>query len=330
MPKIVLAMIAYRERYLAESIRDCLDKAANPEDLIFSVVSEQATEDLHPDLSFVPANQLVYRKYDLSEFRGITWSRKTAAEDLDIDYDYMLWTCGHNIYAPRWDEIVVTEHTKATSKFPKAIITSSGPEFEYEADGSITYVPRSGRTMNKYRPAISPDYVPGYGFPNSLQAEIPETDDVIQDAYMQWSWVFAPKEYVKDVPIEAEVGYHGEELYSTVIAWARGWRFFATPEVLYYHDTYKEYPGESGSRMDTKRPWIDLNQKAFWDHSDVALDRLNQLLSGELYKDVSKEAVLAFCSETGMNPEICKRRHDYHKLGLEKHAEGFRNVSPIL
>ena len=329
MPKILISMIAYRERYLAESVRDCLEKADSPEDLYFSIVSEQEHPTEHADLSFVPSGQITYKKYDLSEFRGIMWSRKKTT-DVDEDYDFILYTCGHNRFAPHWDSLVVREHSKATLEWPKAIITSSGPEFEYTKDEEISYTPRSGRTMNMYRPRIPNDYVPGYGFPNSLQQRIPDTEGVVKDAYMQWSWVFAPKQYVVDVPIDVEMGYHGEEISLTIISWARGWRFFATPKVLYYHDTYKEYPGELDSRMNTKRPWIDKNQKAFWAHSDLVMDRLNRLLSGNLYKDVPKELVLAYCEETGMNPAYCERIENYGDIGLQRHAEGFRTMDPII
>jgi hypothetical protein len=329
MPKILVSMIAYRERFLAESVRDCLEKAEFPENLHFSIVSEQEHDAEHADLSFVPGEQITYRRYDLSEFRGIMWSREKTT-DVDIDYDFILYTCGHNLFAPRWDSLVLEEYSKATLEWPKAMITSSGPEFEYTSDGSISYQPRSGMVENRYRPAIPGDYAPGYGFPNSLMENVPPTTGVVRDTYMQLSWVFAPRQYVLDVPIDVKMGYHGEEISLTVTSWARGWRFFATPKILYFHDTYKEYPGEKSSRMNTKRPWIDRNQKAFWAHSDIAMDRLNQLLSGNLYGDVTKEIVLSYCEETGMNPAYCERIENYQDIGMKRHAEGFRDVDPIL
>lgn len=330
MAKILVSMIAYRERYLAESVRDCVSKAANPQDLVFSIVSEQSKPELHADLSFLPTSQIVYRKYDLSEFRGIMWSRAKTT-DVDFEYDYILYTCGHNLFAQDWDLKVLDALKKAETKAEKALITSSGPEFEYNSDETLNFEPRSGRTVNKYRPRIPSDYVPGYGFPNSLQAELPNTEDVVEDAYMQWSFVFAPSNYVKEVPIDIKMGYHGEEIYLSVISWARGWKFFATPEILYYHDTYKQYPGEEApTRMNTHRPWIDLHQKSFWEHSDHALRRLNLLLSGELHDDVPLQKVLDFCKATGMSTEYCKKFEDYSNIGLERHAEGFRNMQPYL
>ena len=329
MPKILVSMIAYRERYLAESVKDCLEKADFPEDLYFSIVSEQSKEHQHADLSFLDQNKLKYRKYDLSEYRTIMWSRSKTT-DVDFYYDYILYTCGHNLYAQGWDSLVLDAINKAANKTEKPIITSSGPEFEYSSGGEISYEPRSGRTFNKYRPRIPKDYVPGYGFPNDHQAAVPSTEGVVEDVYMQWSWVFAPSTYVQEVPIDPEMGYHGEEIYLTVISWARGWRFYATPDILYYHDTYKEYPGEEKSRMISHRPWVDVNQKAFWEHSDVSMRRLNKLLSGNLYEDVTIEKILEYCDYSGLNPKYCTEFEDYSTIGLERHAEPTKTWEPYL
>ena len=322
-------MIAYRERNLAESVKDCLEKAEHPENLFFSIVSEQSLDSQHADLSFVSPEKIIYRKYDLSEYRSIMWSRHKTTE-VDFDYDYILYTCGHNLFAQGWDTLVLNAISSANKYSEKAIITSSGPEYEYTENGDITYEPRSGRTMNKYRPQIPSDFVPGYGFPNSLQAEVPTDVDIIEDVYMQWSWVFAPKQYVLEVPIDVEMGYHGEEIYLTVLSWCRGWRFFATPSVLYFHDTYKEYPGEDESRMISHRPWADVNQKAFWEHSDESMRRLNKLLSGSLYSDVTLNKVLEYCDYSGLNKEYCRPYDDYSKLGLERHAEPLKYRDPYL
>lgn len=329
MPKILVSMIAYREKFLAESVKDCLEKADNPDDLHFSIVSEQAKPEQHADLSFVPPNQLTYRRYDLSEYRTIMWSRNKTT-DVAINYDYILYTCGHNLYASGWDTLVIDSLKEAEEISSKAIITSSGPEFEFDSKGKISYSPRSGRTVNKYRPKIPADYVPGYGFPNEHQTTIPKNLSIVEDVYMQWSWVFAPKQYVEEVPIDPEMGYHGEEIYLTVVSWARGWRFFATSETLYFHDTYKEYPGESKSRMISHRPWVDVNQKAFWEHSDLAMRRLNSLLSGNLYEDVTIDKVLSYCEFSGLNKDYCKPFEDYSNLGLLRHAEQTKDWPPYL
>lgn len=328
--KILISMIAYREKNLHESVMDCLKKAKYPHRLHFSIVSEQESEDMHANLrKFLAKDKVVYRKYDLSEYRGVLWSRHKTTQ-VSPNYDYILYTCGHNLFAQNWDEIVLEEYAKAKTKSDKPIITVSGPEYEFTEDGKVTYDSRAGRFTNFYRPRINSDFVPGYGFP--AVEPVPDTDDVLEDCYWQGSWIFADSRYVEEVPIDPDMNYHGEEIYLTVQSWCRGWRFYATPKILYYHDTYKEYPGEELSRTITHRPWADKNKDAFWQQSDESMKKLNFLLSGKLkgvYGNISKEKVLEFCKETGMDPRWCEFNEDYDKLPLHRHGQDFRNREPI-
>jgi len=330
MTKILVSMIAYRERQLAESVRDCYEKAAKPGNLIFSIVSEQSKPELHADLSFIPEGQLVYRKYDLSKYRGVLWSRDKTTE-VSEEYDYILYTCGHNLFAEGWDTIVLEEYEKAKEINPKALLTVSGPEYEMNSDWSISYTSRAGRVKNSYRPFITEGYIPGHSFPGTQL--VPEDSSVHEDYYLQLSWVFAPKEFVDEVPLDPDMCYHGEEIYVTIQAWCRGWRFYSTPRILYYHNTYKEYPDEIHSRMTTHRPWSDMNKDAFWKQSDDSMLKLNLLLSGRLtgiYGDIPKESVEEYCKMSGMDHRICEYNPNYNNLGIPRHAEDFRLLEPII
>jgi hypothetical protein len=328
MSKILVSMIAYRERYLAESVRDCYEKSSNPENLIFSIVAEQSTESLHADLSFIPGSQLIYRKYDLSEYRGVLWSRAKTA-DVNIEYDYILYTCGHNLFVPNWDVVVIEEYGKALKKYPKPVITVSGPEYEMSAAGEVLYQSRAGRVTNYYRPQIDKEYIPGYGFP--LAEVVPDSNDVLEDFYWQGSWVFGPKAYVDEVPLNPNINYHAEEIYTTIQTWGRGWRLFSTPKVLYYHDTYKEYPGELLPRSTTHRPWSDMNKAAFWAQSEETLTELNLLLSGRLdgkFGGISPDIILDYCMASGMNARWCAYDPKYGILDLPRHGDYFIDKEP--
>jgi hypothetical protein len=318
-------MIAYREKNLARSVRSCYETADSPENLYFSVVAEQSIKSLHDDLSFIPPNQITYRKYDLSRYRGVLWSRSKTTE-VSFDYDYILYTCGHNLFVPGWDTLVLKEYKKAATKAEKALITVTGPSFHYESSETIV----QDAQINLYRPSLPASYVPGYGFPK--QIEVPVSEGLFEDTYIQFSWVFAPKKYVEEVPLDPDMNYHGEEIYATIQSWCRGWRFFSTSKIFYYHDTHKEYPGEDQPRMTTHRPWSDINKDAFWEQSDRSMVKLNSLLSGNLagkYGDISKKEVLEYCNFSGLNKTWCENNSEYDKLKYRRHAEDFRHRPPL-
>ena len=331
MSVILVSMIAYRERYIEESVRDCYDKSDRPEDLRFTVISEQSRDELHADLSFIPQHQLDFKKYDLSEFRGIVWSRGKTLET-ELYYDFVLYTCGHNRFAEHWDTDLMSEYSKARAITPKAVITASGPQFNYNPDETIA-LDLEERPVNRYRPEISKDYTPGYGFPNELQIDVPDTDEILEDCYIQFSWTFGPKEFAIEVPMDPDMGYHADEISTTIRSWAKGWRVYSSQKPLYLHDTHKMYPGEDTSRTISHRPWADLHKDAFWKQSDETMLRINKLMSGRLegpYGEVTKDQCLAFCEATGMNPRHCEPDYNFDKLDLPRHGDVFRSHDPIL
>lgn len=325
--KILVSMIAYRERYLEEAVRSCYMSASKPENLIFSIVSEQEKDSLHANLDFIPKSQIIYNKYDLSEYRGVLWSRaKTVDAAIDLQYDYVLYTCGHNRFAPNWDIGSIEMYDRVKNLAQKPLITIAGPSFVPSIDGSV----KAHDQRNIYRPRINEDYIPGHGFPE--QTDVPDFIDLVEDVYLQFSWVFAPRSFVDEVPLNSDMNYHGEEIYTTVQAWCSGWRFFTTSKIFYYHDTEKQYEDERLPRMTTHRPWSDLNKNAFWEQSDRSMLDLNNLLSGNLttkHKKVTLDAVLDYCNFSGLDPKWALHNPNYHKLSAERHAQFFRDKEPF-
>ena len=326
-PKILVSMIAYREKYLEESVRSCYFSAKNPENLFFSVVSEQEVETLHANLDFIPKSQIEYQKFDLSTYRGVLWSReKTISNALNFDYDYILYTCGHNKFVENWDADNISLYKKLKNITDKPVITIAGPSFVPDRNWDIA----AKDVHNDYRPTIDSDYIPGHGFPK--QIPVPDGAEWVEDIYLQFSWVFAEKKFVEEVPLDPDMNYHGEEIYTTIHAWHQGWKFFSTSKVFYYHDTDKKYDGELLPRMTTHRPWSDINKDSFWAQSDQSMLKLNSLLSGNLqgkYGNISKESILEYCSISGLDPKWCEYNPNYDKLEAERHAQFFRDRAPF-
>jgi hypothetical protein len=319
-------MLAYREKNLLHAVHELWDKAKHPENLIFSIVSEQSREDLHPDLSFIPEDQLYYFKYDLSEFRGVMWSRwKTAS--VDVDYDYFFQTCGHNLFVQDWDAITIEEFEKSKimAGHEKVILTVSGPMYNINDDGSFII----DDEPNQYHHYLNEDYVPGYGWPSKKFINKNRVEPAI---YWQGSFIFTTKNYLSEVPFDPDMSYHGEEIYLTVQSWARGWRFWATPKKIYFHLTIKKYPDEEQPRHVTHRPWADKNKYSYWEQGYTAVKKLNLLLSGKLegpYGDISKESVLEYCKVSGLDPKWTEYNPDYDKLDLPLYGITMKD-SPIV
>jgi hypothetical protein len=329
MPKILVSIISYGEKDLASTVAHCYENAKNKQDVLFSIVDEQPREDGFSSFPEVPAAQMLYRKYDTSAYRGILWARDMTTRT-HFDYDYILYICGHERFAEDWDVATLEEYEKAVAKSStgKAVLTYCQADFSVTEtsnfDPTTTF---SGRTRNVFHyPNTLQFLTPGYGFPGA--ANVPDDGDVHEGCWLHFTWCFASKQFVEEVPLNPEINFHAEEPYMGVLAWCRDWRFFATARLLSWHQVHKKYPDEKHVRIDTHRPWADNNKKAFWKQSNDSLLKLNKLLSGKMggkYGGVTWEKVLEYCCFSGLNTKWTQHNPNYDKLSLPRHGQHLKD-----
>jgi len=337
--KTLVSIISYKEGDLKGTILDCYSKAKNKEDLFFSIVEEHYP-DFYSDLSFVPEEQILYRKFDLSEFRGILWARDLTTKEIPFEYDYVLFICGHTRFEQDWDITCLSEYAKAKAKSEtgKAILTFCGPDFEYNDNWSIKYKDKvksniyHANLSKGFDPRIQSEseFIPGYWFAKANR--VPEDEDVHEGYWVHFTWCFADKSYVDEVPLDPEMNFNGEEPYLALQSWGRGWRMFATSKIFYYHHFLRQYPGEQKSRFETARPWADDKKKDYWEHSRKAMLKLNLLFSGKLegkYGDIPLEVTQEYCRKSGINLKWTEYDPDYDKIDGYQHMMGIKDTAPV-
>lgn len=338
MTKILVSIISYKEGDLLGTVKDCYDKANNKEDLMFSIVEEHYPE-FYSDLGFVPQEQMLYRKFDLSEYRGILWARDLTTRELPFEYDYVLFICGHTRFEQDWDTTSLAEYAKAKAKSEtgKAILTLCPPDFEYNDDWSIRY--KDKVRTNLYHPSITgwdpriqqvTDFIPGYWFP--VGSVPPEDDDVHENYWVHFTWCFAEKSYIDEVPLDPEMNFNGEEPYVALQSWGRGWRMFATSKIFAYHHLSRQYPGEKLSRYSTARPWADDKKKDHWEHSRNAMLKLNLLFSGRLtgvHGNIPLEVTKEYCRRSGINLKMTEYNPEYDKVDGYQHMMSIKDTDPV-
>lgn len=328
MSKVLVSIISYGERELKRTVIDCIKKSSSSHELLFSIVDEQESPNDFCDFSDIKTNYIIYRPFDWSEYRGIDWARNLTT-NVDFDYDYILFICGHTIFAENWDIENFIEYEKAKNKSltGKALLTYCPAEFGITKTNNfeIKNVFRN-RVGNVFHPAgtLGGDFVPGYNWPGGHGVP---SDGVTEGAYLHYTWCFGPKEYVDEVPIDPSIAFHVEETFAMIRSWCAGWRFFATPKLLSWHMSHKKYPDEVHLRIDTHRPWSNQHKEKFWDAVDSSQIKLNKLMSGRLNDDLSNftlSQVLEYCCFSGISGRYCNHNPNYHKLGVSRHGEHLR------
>lgn len=333
---ILVSIISYKEKDLLGTVKSCWENAERKEDIYFSIVEEHYP-DKFVNLDFIPSNQIRYEKYDLSKYRGILWARNRSVE-IDIDYDYILYICGHTQFEKGWDKKCLTEYKKAQDKSEtgKAILTFCPVEYKYNDDWTINtsdierkhslYSPKLDITWNPKTNSYG-DYIPGYWFP--IGQPVPENGDVTENYWVHFTWCFAEKKFVEEVPLDPFMNFNGEEPYITVQAWCRGWRMYATPVQLGYHHFTRIYPDSPQPKHWTDSTYTDDKKDEHWKNSDESMIKLNLLLSGNLkgkYGDISKDQVLDFCKTSGLNEKWTEYNPQYDKIDGYQHMMGHRDL----
>lgn len=153
---IFVQIAAYRDPELLPTIRDCLAKAAWPDDLRFGICWQTDAEDrsLEP---FLGSDRFRIQRVPWHESKGLCWARAEIQKMYEGE-DYTLQIDSHHRFAPGWDRFFLGSLESCGS--PKPILTSyagvyepgvsetppSGP-FKMVADrftpsGTILFLPR--------------------------------------------------------------------------------------------------------------------------------------------------------------------------------------------
>ena len=337
MSRILVSIISYGEKDLKKTVLDCYNKRSQQHEILFSIVDEQQYEDEFCTFEEIPAQNMVYRTFDWSQYRGIDWARNLSTK-VDFDYDYILYICGHTRFCQDWDIYNFQEYFKAQklSSTGKALITYCPAEFAVTKENDFeTKTVYRDRVKNVYHPPAtlgSPEnttFVPAYNFPNSHSLQ--GGDQVFEGCYLHFTWCFGPKQFVDEVPVDPEIAFHAEESYMMVRSWCKGWRFFATPKLLSWHMSYKQYPDEKHMRINTHRPWANQHKEAFWNHVDYSQKKFNLLMSGRLedQEGISYHQVLEYCCFSGIPTHFTNFNPDFHKLNIPRHGEHLRYIDVI-
>ena len=106
---ILISIASYRDPELVRTIKSAIENAANPNDLVFSVVIQDFPVDT-PDLSWV--KNLRLKTMHPREARGAGYARAIAMEYYQGE-DYYLQIDSHTLFAKNWDKLCIDQHNKA-------------------------------------------------------------------------------------------------------------------------------------------------------------------------------------------------------------------------
>lgn len=261
--KIFVQIAAYRDPELLPTIRDCIKKAKNPKNLVFAIAWQRSKEDEWDTLEEY-ANDPRFKIIDIDykEGLGTCWARHLLNEAYGGE-KYTLQVDSHHRFVKNWDEKcirMIDDLIEAGHKKP--VLTAYVPSYDPENDPAARVKEVWKLNFDRFTPEGVIFMLPAR-VDNLEMYKLP-----MPTRFFSAHFVFTFGQFVRDVPYDPNLYFHGEEISMAVRAYTAGYDLFIPNQIVCWH----EYTRKGRVRhWDENKRWEELNKKS--------LKRVKQLLN---------------------------------------------------
>jgi hypothetical protein len=266
--KIFVQIASYRDPELVFTVKHCLERAKNPENLVFAICwQHDENENIDELFQVVTPEQLKIIDINYKNSRGVCWARSQLNNLYDGE-DFTLQIDSHTRFVQDWDAKILEMWCELRD--PKGILTTYPPEYE------------PGQEENEWKK--NPHIIHVYNIKDGHTEQRPKTPIDISTRQTPYraihvaaGFIFGPGKFIKDVPYDPEFYFSGEETALAVRLFTNGYNIYHPHQIIIYH-----YYG----RKTQPKHWTD---NADWGkYSILAKDRLNCLLGRNTKFDLGK------------------------------------------
>ncbi|MDX1668424.1 MAG: GlcNAc-transferase family protein [Limnobacter sp.] len=275
MNRIFISIAAFVDPLLFFTVCRALHQAKYPGRLRFGIVEQGVFNN---DWLFSQHSQISYRFFHASESEGVCWARHEV-QKLYQDEELYLQIDSHTEFAQDWD--VTLEHSlnQLSENYALPVITTYPPGFTIEPDGKVKCAPLNNNYALGLVPAkgaqITPDD-PVFLY----QGVWVQTEHPPLGFHVAGGFIFASGQWVKDVPYDPNLYFHGEEQNLAIRAFTHGWNIFHPKDIPLWH-LYKAM-GNSYLNHHWHPEWEAKRTLKWTDRQQRAKQRLKQVLYGEI------------------------------------------------
>ena len=226
--RIFVQIAAYRDPELLPTITDCLSNAKFPENLVFSIAWQHSSGDAWDNLdAFATDPRFKIIDIDHTASRGACWARNRLQQQYD-DEEYTLQLDSHHRFVENWDQELIAMFQQLKSKgHEKPLITSYAPSYNPKNDPAE-------RTMVPYKMNFDKFIPEGAVF--FLPATMDALTEPIPARFYSAHFAFAGGDFVREVPHDPELYFHGEEISIAVRAFTWGYDLFHPHKLVLWHE----------------------------------------------------------------------------------------------
>lgn len=253
MNTIFVSIASYRDPELLPTIKDCIQNAKHPENLVFAIGWQHSSEDLWDTLDEYKDDKR-FRIVDISyeKSQGVCWARNLIQREYQGE-DYYFQLDSHHRFIPNWDsELIDMINYLQCKGHYKPVISAYLPSYFPDADPS-------GRLSEVWMLNIDRFLPEGAIFlrPQGLDGW-KDLKEPVQSRFLSGHFIFTVGSFVTEVPYDPNFYFHGEETSLAARAYTHGYDLFNPHKVYAWH----EY-----TRQGKKKHWDD---STVWGERDKA------------------------------------------------------------
>ncbi len=329
--KIFIQIASYRDPELLPTLRDCIEKAHKPENLVFSICWQHSKEDEWDNLDeFKNDERFKILDVEYTESKGACWARNSLQQQYDGE-QYTLQLDSHHRFIQDWDKELIDMLKGLQEKgYEKPLLTSyiSSYNPETDPDGRVQ-VPWK-MNFDRFIPEGAIFFLPA-----SIENH-KELSEPITSRFYSAHFAFSLGSFVEEVPHDPEYYFHGEEISIAVRAFTWGYDLFHPHKVIAWH----EYTRKGRTKQwDDDKTWGNKNssshlrnRKLFeMDGHEKDIDfgiydfgPVRTLEDYEKYAGISfkKRAVQKYTMDRGLppNPQLSDEEYDNSFMRIFKHC----------
>lgn len=254
MQKIFVSIAAYRDPELLPTIKNLLETADEPTLLTLCIGWQHANEDEWDELDeYKNDNRFTILDIPYNQAKGVCWMRAQIQKHIS-DEEYYLQLDSHHRFTKGWDTILKDWINYFRCKgVNKPIISSYLPAYfpDNDPEGRVNEV--WSLNVQRFLPQ-GVLFLEPHGKPDWKEYKEP-----FPARFLSAHMIFSPASFVKDVPYDEELYFHGEESSLAARAYTYGYDLFSPHIPIIWH----EYKRSGKKKHWDDNMWEELDKKSF-------------------------------------------------------------------
>ena len=249
-PKIFIQIASYRDPQLLPTIRDCINNADFPKNLVFGICWQRDEKESLEEF----ANDKRFRVIDVpfEESKGACWARNKI-QQLYNSEEYTLQLDSHHRFVKGWDTLLISMIKDLQKRgHKKPLLTGYIPSFDPDNDPQARIQEPWKMDFDRFIPEGAVFFLP------STIDEWKDLTAPLPARFYSAHFCFTLGVFSNEVQHDPDYYFHGEEISIAARAYTHGYDLFHPHKTVAWH----EYTRKGRTKhWDDVKSWGDLNTK---------------------------------------------------------------------